>query len=70
MLRAEYTFYKLNISGMVDTAAVHRLADDFSALDHARAMNASQPVEIWRGRCKIGLVVAKVDRRVAMRGSA
>ncbi len=67
MIMAEYTFFKLNASGMIDTAAVVRLADDFSALSHARDLHEPRPVEIWRGHHGVGIIAAAVDRRGARR---
>jgi hypothetical protein len=67
MMMAEYRFFKLNASGMIDTAAVLRLADDFSALSHARDLHEPQPVEIWRGRHQVGITAAAIERRGAAR---
>ena len=64
---ADYTFFKLNAYGMIDTAAVLRLADVFSALSHARNLHDSQPVEVWRRQHKVGVVAAATDRRGARR---
>ncbi len=64
---ADYTFFKLNAYGMIDTAAVLRLADVFSALSHARNLHDSQPVEVWRRQHKVGVVAAAIDRRGARR---
>jgi len=66
-IMAEYTFFKLNAYGTIDTAAVLRLDDDFSALSHARDLHDSQPIEVWRRQHKVGVVAAAIDRRGARR---
>ncbi len=64
---AEYSFYKLNASGLVDSANAVRLPDDHSALAHARDMRLPYPVEVWAGRRRVALVPPSTERRAADR---
>ena len=66
MLR-EYNFFRMNPSGVIDTANAMRLHDDDSALTHARDMDHSGPVEIWTGKRRITIVPPRTDRRRAER---
>ena len=62
MLR-EYSFFRMNLSGVPDSANAIRLRDDESALTVAREMYHSGPVEVWTGKRRITIVPPMVDRR-------
>lgn len=67
MMAAEYNFFRMNPSGVVDTAKLMKLDDDDAAIAHAREMYHSGQVEIWSGKRKIASVPPAVDRRRAPR---
>jgi hypothetical protein len=67
MMAAEYNFFRLNASGVVDTAKLVRLSDDAAAIAHAREMYHSGQVEVWSGKRKIATVPPMIDRRGADR---
>lgn len=62
-----YSFFRLNMSGVVDTAATLALADDATALAYARELGHPGPVEVWAGQRKVAIVPPQVDRRGADR---
>ena len=66
MLR-EYNFFRMNVSGVVDTAKVVKLKDDEAAIAHAREMYHAGQVEVWSGKRKVAVVPPAVDRRGAER---
>ena len=57
-----YRFYLLNANGMIDTAQVHRLADDAAALSYARDLGHSNPVEVWQQERRIGMIPPQLRR--------
>ena len=63
----EYNFYRLNASGVVDSAKAMKLRDDATALTHAREMYHPGPVEVWAGKRKVTVIPPMVDRRGAER---
>lgn len=52
----EYRFFKLNFSGVVDSAERLRLPDDDAAVGHARSFGNGSAVEVWAGTRKLAVV--------------
>ncbi len=62
-MTSEYKFFRLNLSGVVDTAKVLKFSDDETAIGHARDFYHPGQVEVWAGKRRIGIVPPMVDRR-------
>lgn len=62
----EYRFFKLNFSGVVDTADRLRLPDDEAAVVHARVFGNGSTVEVWAGARKLAVVPPSVRTRSAL----
>ncbi len=62
-----YSFFRLNISGVVDTQERLSLKNDGSAMSYAEEMRHPSAVDIWDGRRKVGVVpphrAEPIDRR-------
>jgi len=58
MRRLPYEFFKLNISGFIDTSECIALEDDHAARRHAVSLLHPHPVEIWRAKRKVDVVPA------------
>ncbi len=69
MMAAEYNFFRMNPSGVVDSAKLLKLSDDEAAIAHAREMHHSGQVEVWLGKRKIAIVPPAIDRRAVDRRS-
>ena len=53
---AEYRLYRLNVTGIVDTAESALFADDGAALAHARVFGNGQTVEVWQGSREVAVI--------------
>jgi len=51
-----YEFFRLNVSGVVDTSERMSLQDDATARQHATLMHHKYAVEIWAAKRKVGVV--------------
>lgn len=59
----EYTLFKLNLSGVVDTAEIHRLDCDDSALLRAKSIGHIYSVEVFAGKRRVGVIPAGRSKR-------
>ena len=67
---AEYRLYRLNITGIVDTAESGLFANDGEALAHARVFGEGQAVEVWQGSREVAVVPGRVLEATEATGSA
>ena len=63
MAAAEYNFFRMNDSGVVDTAKRLKFADDGLATAYAHDLAHSGRIEIWSGRRRVGVIPAAIERR-------
>ena len=53
---AEYRIYRLNTTGIVDTAESGMFASDGDAMAHARVFGEGQTIEVWQGSREVAVL--------------